>query len=79
MPPPAQIQATTGNTVMYVSGLSSNAGTIALTGGTFDNNAHLLSNPGAINGYGTVRTGGLTINSGGLLSVGGGDTTCWVP
>jgi hypothetical protein len=69
----AQIQASTGNTALYVQGLATNAGTIALIGGSFDNNARVLSNPGVINGYGTLRTGGLTITESGLLSVGSGD------
>ena len=67
------IQAATGNTVMVLQGLSSNAGTIALTGGAFDNNNHTLTNAstGIINGYGTLRTGGLT--STGKLNVGEGN------
>jgi hypothetical protein len=65
------IQAATGNTVMVIQGLAANAGTIALTGGAFDNNNHALSNPGIINGYGTLRTGGLT--STGKLNVGEGN------
>jgi hypothetical protein len=67
----AQIQASTGNTVLYVQGLATNAGTIALAGGTFDNNTRALSNAGLINGYGTLRTGGLT--STGMLNVGEGN------
>ena len=50
------IQAATGNTVMVLQGLATNAGTIALTGGAFDNNSRSLTNPGIINGYGVVRT-----------------------
>ncbi len=55
-----QIQAASGNTVMYVQGLSTNTGTIALTGGTFDNNNAALINNGTISGNGIIRTGGLT-------------------
>jgi fibronectin-binding autotransporter adhesin len=55
--------------ILYTQGLVSNAGLIALTGGAFDNNNVALTNPGRIEGYGTVRTGGLT-NSG-AISVGG--------
>ncbi len=56
---------------MYVQGLSTNAGTIALSGGAFDNNSRTLANSGIINGYGTLRTGGLTNT--GKLNVGGGN------
>jgi hypothetical protein len=53
--------------------MSSNSGTISLVGGTFDNNNRTLQNSGTINGYGTIRTGGLTNNSGRLISVGEGN------
>jgi len=59
----AQIQITTGNTLLYSQGLAINAGSIALSGGTFDNNNQPLTNSGNILGNGTIRTGGLT-NSG---------------
>jgi fibronectin-binding autotransporter adhesin len=65
------MQAATGNTIMVLQGLATNSGTIALTGGAFDNNNHALSNAGIINGYGTLRTGGLT--STGKLNVGEGN------
>ncbi len=61
-----QIQASSGNTVLYVQGLTTNAGTIALTGGAFDNNNVALSNVGTNSGNGIVRTGGLT-NAGTML------------
>jgi hypothetical protein len=57
---PGLIQASTGNTVMVLQGLATNAGTIALTGGAFDNNNRALTNSGIINGYGTIRTSALT-------------------
>ena len=67
------IQAATGNTVLVLQGLAANDGTIGLSGGTFDNNNQTLSNSstGVINGYGTVRTGGLTNT--GRLNVGEGN------
>jgi fibronectin-binding autotransporter adhesin len=58
-----QIQAAIGATVMYVQGLSINAGTIALSGGAFDNNNLPLTNTGNIEGSGIFRSGGL-INTG---------------
>ena len=67
----ASIQAATGNTVMMLQGLAVNAGTIGLTGGVFDNNNHTLSNTGTINGYGTLRTSGLTNT--GKINVGEGN------
>ena len=65
------IQAATADTVMILQGLAANAGTIALTGGAFDNNNHALANSGIINGYGTLRTGGLTNTN--KLNVGEGN------
>ncbi len=55
-----QILAGSGDKVLVTKGLTSNAGLINLTGGTFDNNSHALTNTGQISGYGTFRTGGLT-------------------
>ncbi len=55
-----QIQAASGNTVLYVQGLAANNGTIALTGGTFDNGNVALANNGTISGNGIIRTGGLS-------------------
>jgi hypothetical protein len=46
---------------------------ISLTGGTFDNVNHTLTNGGTINGYGTIRTSGLTNSTGKLLSIGEGN------
>ena len=45
---PNSTSAATGNTVLYVQGLATNAGTIALSGGAFDNNTRTLSNMGLI-------------------------------
>jgi fibronectin-binding autotransporter adhesin len=67
----AQIQATTGGTVFFSQGLATNSGTIALTGGAFDNNNHAISNASGayINGQGVFRSGGLTNN--GFMNIGG--------
>ncbi len=62
----AQIQVAAGNTVFYTQGLTSNSGTIGLTGGAFDNNNVAMLNFGNIEGNGIVRTGGLT-NAGTML------------
>jgi hypothetical protein len=64
-----RIEAGAGTQVLYSQGLTTNSGQIALTGGAFDNNNVALANPGRIEGYGTLRTGGLTIT--GTISVGG--------
>lgn len=60
-----------GAEVFFTQGLTTNAGQIALLGGSFHNNGKPLSNTGLIDGHGTLRTGGLTNT--GTLSVGGGD------
>src|SRR5205814_1513818 len=52
------IQAPTGATIFYSQGLATNAGTISLSGGTFDNNALPLNNTGTIDGRGIFRSGG---------------------
>jgi fibronectin-binding autotransporter adhesin len=64
-----RIEAGVGGQLLYTQGLASNAGIVALTGGGLDNNNLPLANPGRIEGYGTLRTGGLT-NSG-TIAVGG--------
>ena len=64
-----RLEAGAGAQLFYTQGLSSNAGTIALTGGALDNNNAVLANPGRIEGYGTLRSGGLTNT--GVISVGG--------
>ena len=61
-----------GASVVVSQGLAVNAGTIALTGGTFDNNARPMTNTGSILGRGTVTTGGLTND--GLMAFADGDT-----
>jgi hypothetical protein len=65
------IQAATGNMVMVLQGLAANAGTIAVTGGAFDNNYRPLTNLGVINGYGVIRTSTLTNTN--KLNVGEGN------
>jgi hypothetical protein len=67
------IQVLSGSTLSFLQGLSNNSGTLSILGGTFDNNGKSLSNNGTINGYGTLRTGGLNNSSGRLLSVGEGN------
>lgn len=64
-----RLEATSGSQLFYTQGLGSNTGLVALTGGSFDNNSAVLTNPGRIEGYGTVRTGGLTNT--GVISVAG--------
>jgi hypothetical protein len=58
--PTGSIQAPTGGTIFYSQGLAINEGTIALSGGTFDNNARAISNTGVIDGRGIFRSGTLT-------------------
>jgi hypothetical protein len=67
-----QIQIPTGSTVLFTKGLTTNSGTIALTGGTFDNNNKPLTNTGSIVGAGTFRSGGLTNN--GIFNLTGNST-----
>jgi hypothetical protein len=66
-----QIQAANGDTALFVNGLASNTGTIALAGGAFDNNSHTMTNAAGayISGQGNFRSGGLTNN--GFLNIGG--------
>ena len=61
-----------GASVVISQGLAVNAGTIALTGGTFDNNARPMTNTGSILGRGVVATGGLAND--GLMAFADGDT-----
>src|SRR5207302_1445469 len=65
----------TNNTLLITGGLATNSGTINLTGGTFDNNGHPLTNNGEISGYGTFRTGGLTNAPGQVITFTGGLAT----
>jgi hypothetical protein len=68
-----EILAGVGDKVLVTNGLSANAGVINLTGGTFDNNGHALTNNGEVSGYGTFRSGGLTNND--SITFTGGQTT----
>jgi hypothetical protein len=53
----------------FTRGLATNAGTIALDGGTFDNNARPMTNTGILSGHGTFDTGALTNALGGQIRV----------
>ncbi|MBL8381903.1 MAG: autotransporter-associated beta strand repeat-containing protein, partial [Burkholderiales bacterium] len=66
------IAADAGARVVAISGLSSNAGQIQLSGGTFDNNGAALTNAasGVVSGYGTLRSGAIA-NDGRVLLSGG--------
>jgi len=55
-----RMEAGPGATIQLANGLATNQGTINLTGGTFDNNGHTLTNTGEITGNGTLKTGGIT-------------------
>ncbi len=65
--------AASGATLRMTAGLAANAGTINLTGGTFDNNGHPLTNNGQISGYGTFSVGGLSNKS--TVTLTGGPAT----
>jgi hypothetical protein len=69
------LAATTGNKLLFTGGLPANAGAITLTGGTFDNNGYPLVNNGQINGYGILRSGGLTNSPGKMITLNGGFTS----
>ena len=70
------LRVSTGNKlVVGGAGLAANAGVISLTGGTFDNNNHALTNSGQITGYGTFATGGAGLTNAGKLTFTGGQTT----
>jgi len=60
-------------TLLVSKGLATNSGSIILRGGALDNNGHALINAGSITGYGTLRSGGLTNNTGKNIGVGGGN------
>ncbi|MCX5654460.1 MAG: PEP-CTERM sorting domain-containing protein [Planctomycetota bacterium] len=68
-----RIEIPTDTTVFFTQGLAANSGSVALTGGTLDNNNHPLVNAGSITGRGTLRTGGLTNSPGKTVGVGGGN------
>ncbi|HEX3599567.1 MAG TPA: PEP-CTERM sorting domain-containing protein, partial [Lacipirellulaceae bacterium] len=70
---PGQFQATANSTLMFLQGLSSNGGTITLTGGTLDNNNHALTNSHIISGYGTLRTSSLNNAASQLISIAEGN------
>jgi hypothetical protein len=53
----------------FTRGLAANAGTIALDGGTFDNNARPMTNTGILSGHGTFRMGTLTNAATGAIRV----------
>ena len=60
-----------------MQGLGTNAGTVNLTGGTFDTNNTVLTNAGTLAGYGIFRTGGITNNA--QLQLSGGTSTILGP
>ncbi len=66
-----------GNELLVTQGLPANAGTINLTGGTFDNNNQPLANAatGQISGWGIFRTGGTGLDNNGSITFSGGLTT----
>ncbi len=68
-----EIRIAAGTTVRYTEGLATNAGTIELLGGGFENSAKPLANGGTIAGHGALETGGLTNN--GQMNFDGGETT----
>lgn len=64
------LAASNGAKLLVTQGLATNSGDISLEGGNFDNNNHTLVNAGRINGYGILRTGGLS-NQGQMTLAGG--------
>jgi hypothetical protein len=69
----AQIQVEDDATLIYTQGLATNGGTIALTGGNFDNNNLAMNNTGRITGWGGYSASTLTNN--GTVTFTGGFTT----
>jgi hypothetical protein len=69
-----RIESGTGTTVLFTRGLATNAGTIGLTGGRFDNSTVALANTGRLEGRGTFATGGLTNSTGGVIHFADGPT-----
>jgi hypothetical protein len=55
--------------LLFTRGLAANAGTLALDGGTFDNNARPMTNTGLLSGHGTFRMGTLTNAAAGAIRV----------
>jgi hypothetical protein len=69
------IRVSATNELVANSGLPTNAGTINLVGGTFDNNGHPLANTGQISGFGIFATGGSGLDNNGSITFSGGLTT----
>ncbi len=69
------LAAGVGDKLIVSGGLVTNSGLISLTGGTFDNNNHALTNTGEISGFGTLRTGGTGLTNAGSITFTGGNTT----
>jgi MYXO-CTERM domain-containing protein len=67
------ITASSGNKLLFTSGLSPNSGLISLTGGTIDTNGTTFTNNAIISGYGVLRAGNLNNNS--QITLTGGTTT----
>ncbi len=67
------MSAVSGNKLLVNQGLAQNQGRISLKGGIYENNGHTMTNAGQITGYGTLRTAGLT-NDSGILLAGGSST-----
>lgn len=67
------VAASAGAKVLFSRGLANNAGTISLSGGTFDNNGRALANAGQVSGYGTFRAG--SWSNGNNMVFGGGSAT----
>ena len=74
-PSTGTITSGSNSKILVPSGLSTNAGLINLTGGTFDNNNHPLTNTGQISGFGIFRSSGLTNNGNITFSGTNGSTT----
>lgn len=71
------LTASSGNKLLFTSGLGPNAGLISLTGGTIDTNNTTFTNNATVSGYGALRTGGLTNAS--ELELTGGTATVTGP
>jgi probable HAF family extracellular repeat protein len=72
-----QIQIPFGASVLLSQGLTTNAGTIAMMGGTFDTNNTPMTNGGTLAGNGTIRTKSLTNN--GKIKVADANTAFYGP
>jgi hypothetical protein len=69
------LTAAVNNKLLVPAGLATNAGSVALAGGTFDNGGHALQNNGQVSGWGVLRTGGVVNN--GKLEFSGTDTSVY--